>query len=155
MGGMLREYRLSSVAIVSSLALLVTTIIPCACHAEEAPFQSQPEKSESHPCGSHGETHDSNQSQSPHESDSDCCCSIDSPRALFGSELLFAKAQVETVPLPDLLPPGASLGFPASLHSLNAHLLLELLWQAFITLYIGLTRDVTYFQTILRIVLPS
>lgn len=115
MRGILRKYRLPSVAILSSLALLVATIVPCACLAEEAPLKKQSESSESHPCGSHGDSHESDQKKESHGSDTDCCCSIDSPRALVGSEVFLAKTQIEIVPLPDLLPPGASLGFPASL----------------------------------------
>lgn len=115
MRGIFRKYRLPSVAIISSLALLAATILPCACLAEEVPLKKQSQSSENHPCGSHGDSHQDSHEQSSHGHDGDCCCSISSPRALFGSELLLKANNAEVTPLPDIQPAGTSLGFPNSI----------------------------------------
>ncbi|MCB0331269.1 MAG: hypothetical protein KDD70_16480 [Bdellovibrionales bacterium] len=105
--------RTSSFAVLSCLALLLTSTMPCECHAtgeqgsSEIPSSTDSSGS-SHPCGSHGHSDenlptDPSSSGHNHGTDTSCCCSIQSPIGLFDTEVLHF-AQLKVVPEPKLVP---------------------------------------------------
>ncbi len=117
MWGILRKKRLASVAVISSLALLFTSIIPCNCLALDSfdKSENQPKShhsESSHPCGSHSSadhdvpdgnsTGDRDKTHS-HGSDSSCCCEIQSPSALVDAQAL-AVAQSKVIQDLELVP---------------------------------------------------
>ena len=113
MWGILRKKRLSSLAVVSSLALLVTSIAPCNCLGLDSLDKQTGDKQAEHPCGNHdstshsGSDHDHNKTHS-HDSKSNCCCSVKSPSALFDTKVL-TVAQSKLIPEPKLLPLDSSI----------------------------------------------
>ncbi len=113
MWGILKKPRLRWVAVTSSLALLITSTIPCNCAASDqhsgsaGPVKNHhSESTDTHPCGSHSQSNNDSSGHtegknSPDGSDSSCCCSVSSPSALFDSDFLLV-AKTELVPQPNL-----------------------------------------------------